>query len=134
MFKLSWSVQNIIRRGLVYGVVIGILAGIYFGSTVLLQTLLSYLTGGQQHQLVIVVSTLVVAGLFNPLRRRLQPVIDRLFYRRNYEAAQAVAAFGASLRDEVDLERLSERLLAVVEDLAQPEHVSLWLCQVKGKE
>jgi hypothetical protein len=102
------------------------LALVYFGSVVGLQSLFRALAG-QESQLAVVASTLAIAALFQPLRRRIQTFIDRRFYRRKYDAAQVLADFSATARDEVDLDRLTGELLAVVEETLQPAHVSLWL-------
>jgi hypothetical protein len=105
------------------------LALVYFGGVALLQTLSRSLTGGQgeQPQWAIVASTLAIAALFQPLRRRIQGIIDRRFYRKRYHAARTLEAFGARLRDEVELEGLTEDLLSVVRETVQPEHVGVWL-------
>jgi hypothetical protein len=120
-----WDVDVLINRTLVYGVLTGMLALVYTGLVVTLQFLLRGLTGGSQ--LALVGSTLVTAALIQPLRRRIQTAIDRRFYRRKYDAARIVAAFSETLRGEVDLDELSEQLVAVVEETMQPTHVWLWL-------
>jgi hypothetical protein len=94
---------------------------------VLLQAAFRAFTGQGQNQLVTVVSTLAIAALFAPLRRRVQDVIDRRFYRKKYDAAKTLAAFAATCRDETDLDKLTASLIAVVQKTMQPEHVSLWL-------
>ncbi len=128
-----WDIDIIINRTLVYSSLTAILALIYFASVIALQSLLSIFTGqltsGTQIPVVIVASTLGIAALFQPLRRRLQTIIDRRFYRSRYDAARTLAAFSASLRNEVDLNQLREQLLAVVQETMQPTHVSLWLRQ-----
>ena len=105
------------------------LAATYFGSVMLLQYAFRVVTD-QGGAVAIVISTLMIAALFQPLRRRIQALIDRRFYRRRYDAAQALAAFSATIRDEVNLERLSEALMSVVEETMQPTQVSLWLRRV----
>jgi hypothetical protein len=122
-----WDIDLLIRRTLVYSVLVGSLAAAYFGSVVVLQELVGVLTGQRQSALVTVFSTLLIAALFMPLRRRVQSAIDQRFYRRKYDAAQTLTAFGAALRDETELDRLTERLLGVVEETMQPVSVSLWL-------
>ena len=122
-----FDIDVIIRRTLIYAVLTGLLALAYFGSIVVLQNVFSVLTGQNQSTLVTVLSTLAIAALFVPLRARVQAVIDRRLYRRKYDAAQTLAAFGATMRDEVDLGALRERLLSVVDDALQPASVSLWV-------
>jgi hypothetical protein len=121
-----WDIDVLINRTLVYGSLTGMLALLYVGLVIGLQFLLRGLIN-QTSTPAIVVSTLVIAALFQPLRRRIQKVIDRRFYRRKYDAARIVAAFSASLRNEVDLSQLSEELIAVVQETMQPAHISLWL-------
>jgi len=126
-----WDIDVIIRRTLVYSALSAVLALVYFGSVVVLQTILRGLTGDEA-PLVIVLSTLLIAALFVPVRRRVQGLIDRRFYRRKYDAARVLTAFGANLRDETDLGRLSARLAGVVEETMQPESVGLWLRKGPG--
>jgi hypothetical protein len=121
-----WDIDLLIRRTLVYTVLTALLLLLYFGSVVLLQQAFRGLTG-QDSPLIIVISTLVIAALFNPLRNRVQETIDRRFYRRKYDAQQALATFAATARDEVEMDKLTAQLLRVVEDSFQPEGSSLWL-------
>ncbi|MDX1435671.1 MAG: hypothetical protein R3335_02595 [Anaerolineales bacterium] len=127
-----YDIDIIINRTLVYGALTGTLAFVYFVLVTLLQNLLSafsgpFAQGWQETPFAIVVSTLVIAVLFNPLRRRIQRFIDHRFYRRKYDAARTLEAFSASIRENVDLLDLSEVLLTTVLDSLQPEHASLWL-------
>ena len=123
-----YEIDLLINRTLVYGALTAMLAAVYFGGVATTQTIFRALTGQeQQPQLSIVVSTLVIAALFNPLRRRIQGFIDRRFYRRKYDARKTLEAFSAKLRDETDLGALSDDLVEVVRETMQPAHVSLWL-------
>jgi hypothetical protein len=121
-----FDIDLIIRRTLVYGILSAVLLGIYFISVVLLQQIIRAATGATS-PLAIVVSTLLIAALFNPLRGWVQGAIDRRFYRSKYDAAQILANFAATVRDDVELEAMTESVLRVVEDTLQPESVSLWL-------
>jgi hypothetical protein len=128
-----YDIDLLIRRTLIYGVLTALLAVVYFGVVVALQAIFTALTGSARSELVTVLSTLVIAALFVPLRSRLQAVIDRRFYRRKYDAARTLAVFGAGLRDEVDLANLSAHLLAAVDETMQPAAVSLWLRSTLGE-
>src|SRR5215204_2004872 len=123
-----YDIDLIINRTLVYGSLTVMLALLYFGGVSAIQALFGALTGHEeQPQLAIVVSTLVIAALFNPLRQRIQSFIDRRFYRSKYDAAKTLEAFSAKLRDETDLDALSDELTSVVSETMQPAHVSVWL-------
>jgi hypothetical protein len=123
-----YDIDRIINRTLVYGSLSASLALVYFGGVATTQAIFRALTGQeQQPQLAVVVSTLAIAALFMPLRRRIQSFIDRRFYRRKYDAAKTLEAFSAKLRDETDLNTLSDELVGVVRQTMQPAHVSLWL-------
>jgi hypothetical protein len=121
-----YDIDRIINRTLVYGVLTAVLAALYLGGVVVLQYALRWLTGGET-QLAVVASTLAIAALFNPLRRRVQAFVDRRFYRRKYDAQRVLAGFSATLRDETDLSRLNQDLVGVVRETMQPAHASLWL-------
>jgi hypothetical protein len=121
-----WDIDILINRTLVYGTLTASLAVVYFGLIFALQYLLRGIIS-QNNDVAIVVSTLAIAALFQPLRHRIQQIIDRRFYRRKYDAAKIVEAFSATLRNEVDLNQLREHLLTVVQDTMQPSHISLWL-------
>ena len=125
-----YDINVIINRALVYGTLTTMLALVYVGGVVGLQFAFRTLTGGES-QIAVVASTLAIAGLFVPLRRQVQSFIDRRFYRRKYDAAKTLEEFGTRLRDETDLESLSNDLVSVVRDTVQPEHVSLWLREAR---
>jgi hypothetical protein len=121
-----YDIDRIINRTLVYGSLTVTLVALYFGGIVVLQRMFILLTG-QQSTLAVVASTLLIAALFTPLRRRIQGFIDRRFYRSKYDARKTLEAFSAQLREETDLNALSEDLVGVVRETMQPAHVSLWL-------
>jgi hypothetical protein len=121
-----YEIDLIVNRTLVYGSLSAMLVALYFGGIVVLQRVFVALTG-QQSTLAVVVSTLAIAALFNPLRRRVQGFVDRRFYRKKYDARKTLEAFSAKLRDKTDLEALNNDLVGVVRETMQPAHVSLWL-------
>jgi hypothetical protein len=121
-----YEIDLIINRTLVYGALTAMLVALYFGGIVVLQRLFVILTG-ERSTLAVVASTLLIAALFTPLRRRIQSFIDRRFYRRKYDARKTLEAYSSKLRDETDLDALSGDLVAVVRETMQPAHVSLWL-------
>jgi len=123
-----YDIDNVINRTLVYGALTAALLAVYFGGVATLQALFRALTGQeQQPQLAVVVSTLAIAALFDPLRRRIQSFIDRRFYRSKYDAQKTLEAFSSKLRDETDLEAFKGDLEGVVRETMQPAYVSLWL-------
>jgi hypothetical protein len=121
-----YEIDILINRTLVYGSLTVMLIALYFGVVVLLQSVFVALTG-EQSTLAVVASTLLIAALFNPLRRRIQSFIDRRFYRSKYDARKTLEAFSSKLRDETNLEALNAELVGVVRETMQPERVSLWL-------
>ena len=121
-----YEIDIIINRTLVYGPLTALLVAVYFGGVVGSQFVFRALTGGES-QLAVVVSTLAIAALFNPLHRRIQSFIDHRFYRRKYDARKTLEAFSVKLRDETDLQTLNNDLMGVVQETMQPAHVSLWL-------
>jgi hypothetical protein len=126
-----FDIDRLINRTLVYGLLTGILGAAFVVAVIGLQRLFRSMTG-QESPLALVASTLFIAGLAQPLRGRLQKLIDRRFYRRKYDAQKALAAFSATLRHEVSLSELQERLIAVVTETMRPTHVSLWLATPRG--
>ena len=126
-----YDIDLIIRRTLQYTVLTALLALVYFGGVVILQELLAPLTGQGNSPLVIVLTTLGVAALFTPLRRRVQEIIDRRFYRRKYDAERTLEEFARAARDEPDLEALTAELERVVRETMQPEQVRLWLKEAR---
>lgn len=135
VYANAFNIDIFIRRTLVYTLLTAILilvyTGLVLGSQFVLATFSAQVAGSQ---VILVGSTLVIAALFQPLRRRLQHTIDRRFYRQKYDASRIIEHFSASLRSEIDLAELSERLLAVVQETMQPSHVSLWLRKASRTE
>jgi hypothetical protein len=121
-----FDIDVLINRTLVYGSLTTVLIAVYFGGVVGLQRLFVATTGGKS-TLAVVASTLAIAALFNPLRRRTQSFIDRGFYRKKYDARKTLESFSAKLRDETDLDALNDDLVGVVRETMQPEHITLWL-------
>jgi hypothetical protein len=123
-----YDIDLAINRTLVYGSLTVMLALVYFGGVATTQAIFRVLTGQERlPQLAVVASTLAIAALFDPLRRRVQRFIDRRFYRRKYDARETLEAFSSRLRSETDLDALNADLLEVVRETMQPAHVSMWL-------
>ena len=122
-----WDIDLIIRRTLIYAVLSSILALFYFSSVLLLERSVYTVTGQKRSEFVTIIITLTIVLLFDPLRRQIQSVIDHRFYRRKYNAEQTLAAFGATVRDEIALDQLMYELMSIVEETLQPAHVSVWL-------
>jgi hypothetical protein len=125
-----WDIDIIINRTLVYATLTVTLGLIFIGLTLGLQFLVRAIIQ-QNNNITLVASTLAIAALFEPLRRQIQNFIDRRFYRQRYDAAKTIAAFGQIIRNEVDLNQLTENLVTVVKETMQPAHVSLWLCSLE---
>jgi hypothetical protein len=121
-----YDIDVIIRRTLVYTTVTGLLALVYFGSVITLQALFQSFTGDRS-ALVVVLSTLLIAALFHPLRTRIQSAINRRFYRKKYDGQQVLARFGITARDETDMHALTAELARVVQETMEPEQVHVWL-------
>ena len=126
-----FDIDLIIRRTIQYSILTGTLVVVYFGTIIIIQSIFGR-TANEQSPLVIVFSTLLIAALFSPLRRRIQNFIDRRFFRRKYDAAQTLAQFAQTARDEVDMDRLSAELVSVIQETMQPEQTTLWLLKPKG--
>jgi hypothetical protein len=131
-----WDIDVVIRKTLVYALLSGLLGLVYFGGVALLQSMLTAdrgplatgeTIGSQPSPVVIVITTLAIAALFNPLRKRLQDFIDRRFYRRKYDAEKALAEFAAAARSQTDLAQLTKHLTGTVQEALQPEQITLWL-------
>jgi hypothetical protein len=121
-----WDIDVIIRKTAVYTVLTALLALVYFGVIILLQGVFEAVSG-QDSPIIIVISTLIIAALFAPLRRRVQDFIDRRFYRRKYDAERTLAEFGRFVRDATDLDALAAELLQILQETMQPDQVLLWL-------
>jgi hypothetical protein len=126
-----WEIDTLINKALVYGLLTGLLGALYTGLIIGLESLAGLVTGQEDQSAVIVVSTLVIAALFQPVRRRLQALIDRSFYRKKYDAEKTLAAFSATLRHQVDLEQIRAQVLVAVNETMQPASLSLWIFRVK---
>jgi hypothetical protein len=123
-----YDIDVIIRKTLVYAALTGLLGLVYFGVIIVLQGIFEAISG-QRSPIIIVISTLIIAALFAPLRRRVQDFIDRRFYRRRYDAEKTLSDFGQFVRDETDLEALTAELLRVTQETMQPEQATIWLKQ-----
>jgi predicted component of type VI protein secretion system len=127
-----YDIDLIIRKTVQYGVLTAVLALVYFGTIILLQSLVGQAMG-EQSPIIIVLSTLLIAAMFNPLRRRVQTAVDRRFYRQKYDAQQVLAQFAQTARDETDMEALTDELVRVVQETMQPESMAVWFKTVERK-
>lgn len=128
-----WDIDVLIRKTLVYAVLTGLLALVYFGSVVLLQQLFAGLIG-QRSVVAVVLSTLLIAALFTPLRRRIQKIIDRCFFRQRYDAQQVLVSFGAAVHNETDPDQLTAELVRVVQETMQPKTIKIWLSPARKEK
>jgi len=128
-----WDIDVVIRRTLQYSLLTGLQALTYFGGVAVLQANLGPLTGSANSPLVIVIATLGIAALFNPLRRRVQDLVNRRFYRRKYNAQQVLAQFAQTARDEVELAELTAVIYTIIQETLQPEGVDIWLKPIAEK-
>ena len=127
-----FDIDIIIRKTLTYTIVVALLAVVYFGGVVLLQLVFAQVIGPSS-EFITVLSTLAIAALFVPLRNKIQEVIDRRFYRKKYDAQKVMQDFAKTVRDETDLEKLTARLMQVVDETMQPKSVSVWLKRTEQK-
>ena len=128
-----YDIDIIIRRTLQYGGITALLALVYFGGVALFQSLFSAVTG-EKSPLAVVISTLAIAALFTPVRKRVQVFVDRRFYRQKYDAERTLERFSETMRDEVDLDRMTVELVEAVETTMQPEHVGLWIARQQADD
>ena len=127
-----WDIDVIIRKTVTYTIVVALLLIVYFGGVILLQRVFANVTG-QRSEVITVLSTLVIAALFVPLRNRIQDLIDKRFYRKKYDAQKVLQKFSETVRDETDLDKLTAELVNVVQETMQPRSVSVWLKRVDGE-
>jgi len=127
-----FDIDILIRKTVTYTLVVALLAIVYFGSVILLQQIFANLTG-QRSEVITVLSTLVIAALFVPLRNRIQDLIDKRFYRKKYDAQKVLQKFSETVRDETDIDKLTAELVNVVQETMQPKSVSVWLKRVDGE-
>lgn len=126
-----WDIDVIIRKTVTYTIVVAIWLLVYFGGVILLQRVFANVMGVGNNEIITVLSTLVIAALFIPLRNKIQELIDKRFYRKKYDAQKVLEQFAETVRDETDLEKLTAELVNVVQETMQPKSVGVWLCKPK---